>query len=46
MLGASSLVDLLFSPVNPGKEEDVRIQFDKFMDVILAAVEAKKINVE
>lgn len=46
MLGAFPLVDLLFSPVNSGKEEDVRIQFDEAMDVILAALEVKKINVE
>ena len=44
MLGASPLVDLLFSPVYPGAEADVKSQFDQAMDVVLAAVEAKKIN--
>ena len=46
MLGASPLGDLLFSPVHPGAEADVKSQFDQAMDLVLAAVEAKKINVE
>lgn len=45
MLGASSLVDLLFSPMKPGSEADVKSQFDQAMDLVLAAVEARKINV-
>ena len=45
MLGASPLVDLLFSPPR-GREADVKAQFDQAMDLVLAAVEAKKMNVE
>jgi len=46
MLGASPLVDLLFSTVHDGKEAEVKAQFDQAMDLVLAAVEAKKVNVE
>ena len=45
MLGASPLVDLLFSPMKSGSEADVKAQFDQAMDLVLAAVEARKINV-
>ena len=45
MLGASPLVDLLFSPMQSGSEADVKSQFDQAMDLVLAAVEARKINV-
>ena len=45
MLGASPLVDLLFSPMKPGSEAHVKSQFDQAMDLVLAAVEARKINV-
>lgn len=45
MLGASPLVDLLFSPMKPGSEADVKSQIDQAMDLVLAAVEARKINV-
>ena len=45
ILGASPLVDLLFSPMKPGSEADVQSQFAQAMDLVLAAVEARKINV-
>ena len=46
MLGATPLVDLLFSPIRQGDEAEVKAQFDQAMDLVLAAVEAKKVNVE
>ena len=46
MLGATPLVDLLFSPIRQGGEAEVKAQFDQAMDLVLAAVEAKKVNVE
>lgn len=46
MLGATPLVDLLFSPICQGGEAEVKAQFDQAMDLVLAAVEAKKVNVE
>lgn len=46
LLGATSLVDLLFSPILEGGEAEFKAQFDQAMDLVLAAVEAKKVNVE
>ena len=46
MLGATPLVDLLFSPILQGGEAELKAQFDQAMDLVLAAVEAKKVNVE
>ena len=46
MLGATPLVDLLFTPIRQGGEAEVKAQFDQAMDLVLAAVEAKKVNVE
>ena len=46
MLGATPLVDLLFSPILQGGEAELKLQFDQAMDLVLAAVEAKKVNVE
>ena len=46
ILGASPLVDLLFSPIHQGDDPEVKAQFDHVMDLLLAAVEAKKVNVE
>ena len=46
MLGATPLVDLLFSPILRGGEAELKAQFDQAMDLVLAAVEAKKVNVE
>ena len=46
MLGATPLVDLLFSPIRQGGKAEVKAQFDQAMDLVLAAVEAKKVNVE
>ena len=46
MLGALPLVDLLFSPIHDGKEAEVKAHFDQAMDLVIAAVETKKVNVE
>ena len=46
MLGATPLVDLLFSTIRQWGEAEVKAQFDQAMDLVLAAVEAKKVNVE
>ena len=46
MLGALPLVDLLFSPIRQGGEAELKAQFDLAMDRVIAAVEAKKVNVE
>ena len=46
MLGATPLVDLLFSPILQGGEAELKAQFDQAMDLVLAAVEAKKVNLE
>ena len=46
MLGATPLVDLLFSPILEEGEAELKAQFDQAMDLVLAAVEAKKVNVE
>ena len=46
MLGASPLVDLLFSSIHEGAETEVKVQFDLAMDRVIAAVEATKVTVE
>ena len=46
MLGATPLVDLLLSPILQGGEAELKAQFDQAMDLVLAAVEAKKVNLE